>query len=305
MGRGVRSGWTARAAALIAVLLCSWTMPAQAYTAAGDRVFPAMLVLPQFAPGNELYNWDETLPQSPAGIGTPWHETNATLGMQKTITDRLGVTVEETWTQLKTVKAGDLDGTQNLDTELKYLAIDSQAHEFLLTLGVDREFGGTGAARVGAFASGATTARLYLSKGLGDLDIGPLRPFAVGTLFGYQIADAAPRPNLYTPGFFVEYSIPYLESKVQSTPLPEFFRHLTPITEVQFTIPSGTSYGARMTALIAPGVSYAGEGWELAGEALISGTHATGRGVGAIALLHVSLDYLFPETIGRPLLSAP
>jgi hypothetical protein len=305
MGRGAKSNRRARGAALVAAFFCAAVSSAHAYTAAGDRLFPATLILPQFAPGNEFYNWDETLPQSPAGLGTPWHETNATLGMQKTITDRLGVTIEETWTQLKTVKAGDLDGMQNLDTEVKYLTIDSQAHEFLMTLGVDREFGGTGAARVGAFASAATTPRLYLSKGLGDLDIGCLRPLAVGALFGYQIADAAPRPDLFTPGLFVEYSIPYLESKVRDTPLPEFFRRLTPITEVQFTIPSGTSYGARTTALIAPGVSYAGEGWELAGEALISGTHATGRGVGAIALLHVSLDYLFPETIGRPLFSAP
>lgn len=277
---------------------------ARAYTAAGDRTFPATLVLPQFAPGDEFYNWNETLPQTPNGIGSPWHETNLTGVLTKTITDRLGIVVEMTWTSLRTVKLGTQAGWQNLDTEVKYLAIDDQQHEFLMTVGADREFGDTGAARVGADTSGATTPRLYFEKGLGDLDIGYLRPLAIGGLLGYQVADSAPRPNLYTPGFFVEYSIPYLESKVQAVNLPEFFRRLTPMTEVQFTVPSGTSFGARTTALIAPGISYAGEGWELGTEALFSGTAATGRGIGGIVQLHLALDYLYPDTIGRPLFSS-
>lgn len=302
--RWQRQALAAAALATAACVVCA-AREAGAYTAAGDRVFPSTLVLPQFAPGDELYNWDETQPQTPSGPGTPWHDTNATIGFDKTITDRLGVVIEETWTELKTVKTGPQWGMQNLDTEVKYEAIDNQPHEFLMTLGLDREFGGTGAARVGAFASGATTPRLYLEKGMGDLDIGPLQPLAFGALFGYQVADGEPRPSLYAPGFFVEYSIPYLESKVETLDLPEFIRHLTPMTEVQFTIPSGESFGARTTALIAPGISYAGAGWELAAEALISGTNATGRGVGIIAQLHIALDYLAPETIGRPLFSGP
>src|SRR5439155_18232960 len=146
---------------------------------------------------------------------------------------------------------------------------------------------------------------VFFGKGLGDLDIGMLRPLAIAGLAGYQIADSRPRPNLVTAGLVVEYSIPYLQSKVQSLDLPEFIRGLTPMTEIQWTIPGGQSFGAQSTALIAPGVSYAGPGWELAIEALIPATRATGRGVGAIAQLHLSLDYLAAETIGRPLFSAP
>jgi hypothetical protein len=296
-----------RAPAALATALCALLVArsAGAYTAAGDRIFPSTLVLPQFAPGEELYIWGETQPQTPSGTGTPWHDTSATGGFDKTITDRLGIAVEETWTELKTVKKGPQWGMRNLDTEVKYQLVDDQPHEFLMTFGLAREFGGTGAERVGAFAAGATTPRLYVEKGLGDLDIGLLRPLAFGAMFGYQIADAAPRPNLYTPGFFVEYSMPYLESKVETFALPEFFRHLTPITELQFTVPNGESFGARATALIAPGISYAGEGWELGAEALFSGTDATGRGVGVIAQLHLALDYLLPDTIGRPLFSHP
>ena len=296
------------AMAAVAALVLAVGSPANqafAYSATGDRLFPATLVLPQIAPGDEFYIWADTLPQTPAGDGTGTRQSNFTAVYAKTITDRLGIVVEEGWTRLDRLGHGSWSAMQNLDTEIKYLAIDDQRHEFLLTLGLDREWGGTGAQRVGAFSSGATTPRVYFGKGLGDLDIGFLRPLAVAGLVGYQIADSPPRPNLVTSGFVVEYSIPYLQSKVQSLDLPEFVRGLTPMTEVLFTTPAGRSFGARTTALIAPGLSYAGAGWELAIEGLVPASRATGRGVGAIAQFHLSLDFVAAETIGRPLFSAP
>jgi hypothetical protein len=305
---GLGESGAARAMAAVAALVLSVGSPANpafAYSATGDRLFPATLVLPQIAPGDEFYVWADTLPQTPSGDGTGTRQSNFSAVYAKTITDRLGVVVEETWTRLDRVAKGSWSAMQNLDTEIKYLAIDDQPHEFLLTLGLDREWGGTGAQRVGAFSSGATTPRVYFGKGLGDLDIGYLRPLAVAGLVGYQIADSPPRPDLFTAGFVVEYSIPYLRSKVHSLDLPEFVRGLTPMTEVLFTIPAGRSFGARTTALIAPGLSYAGAGWEFAIEGLVPASRATGRGVGAIAQFHLSLDFVAAETIGRPLFSAP
>jgi hypothetical protein len=235
----------------------------------------------------------------------PTHAGNLTATYTKTITDRLGLVIDETWTRLDLAGGGAAYGWQNHDMALKYLAVLDPPHEFLLTLGLDREFGGTGAARVGATRSGATTPTVFFGKGLGDLDIGFLRPLAIAGFVGYQAADSPPRPNLVTSGFVVEYSIPYLQSKVQSLDLPDFVRELTPMTEVLFAVPAGRSFGARTTALIAPGLSYAGAGWELAVEGLVPASRATGRGVGAIAQFHLSLDYLLGETIGRPLFSTP
>ena len=287
---------------LIAALLLPGSTVA--YTAAGDRLFPATLVIPQIAPGDEFYINTMTLPQTGGPPGAVNRNTGTTGVYTKSITDRLSFTVDETYTKLGRVGAGAQYGWLNFDTELKYLAIDDLAREFVLSLGLDREFGDTGAGRVGASTSGATTPRLYFGKGLGDLDIGNLRPLAVAGFVGFQAADQRPRPNLATGGFVVEYSIPYLQSKVQSYDLPDLIRNLTPMTEVSFTTPVGTSFGARTTMLIAPGVSYAGEGWEFGIEALVPLTRATGRGVGVTAQLHLSLDFLFPDTIGRPLFAA-
>lgn len=296
------------AAAVSALLLLGFGVfgsTAFAYTSAGDRLFPATILLPQISPGDEFYTNVMDLPLTPSGIGTPDHQTNLNAVFAKTITDRLGVFVEETYTRLGTVGHGTLSGWQNFDMSLKYLTVLDLPHEFLFTVGLDREFGDTGARRVGASPSGATTPQLFFGKGLGDLDVGYLRPVALTGFAGYQAADSRPRPDTAVGGLVLEYSIPYLQSKVQSFDLPEIIRSLTPMTEFQFSTPAGQSFGTRTTALFGPGVSYAGEGWELAVEALVPATRATGRGVGVTAQLHLALDFLAPDTIGHPLFSAP
>jgi hypothetical protein len=278
---------------------------AAAYTASGDRNFPATLILPQLAPGDEFYLNYNTLPLSSNGAGTQTRSTDFSATYGKTITDNLGVFLEETYTGNAVEGADGLWGWQNQDLSIKYLAVNNLGHEFVMTLGLDREIGGTGAVRVGASPSGATTPQLYFGKGMGDLDIGYLRPLAVTTFSALTFADTAPRPDMVSNGFAVEYSIPYLQSKVRSYDLPAPIDHLTPITEVLFTSPVGRSYGSRSTALIAPGVSYAGQGWEFAVEAQVPATRATGSGVGVTAQLHIALDFFFSDSIGKPLFSSP
>jgi len=277
---------------------------AGAYTAAGDRLFPATGITPQIAPGDEFYVWGWTVPLAGGAVGAPDRASNFGAVFDKMITERLGIHFEDSWFRLDRVGAASWDGFANFETELKYAAINNRQHEFLLTLGLNREWGGTGTRRIGASRIGATEPRVYFGKGLGDFDIGYLRPLAVTGFVGYQFADSPPRPDLVDAGFVVEYSIPYLQSKVRSFDVPPLIRGLTPMTEVRFTIPAGRSFGARTTALIAPGFSYAGEGWEFLLQALVPATDATAAGAGVRAQLHLSLDYLFPETIGRPLLSA-
>jgi hypothetical protein len=296
-------GLTLGLAAAIGGVACA--PGAFAYTAAGDRQFPATLLLPQLTPGDEFYVNYNTLPLHSGGPGTADRSSNLTATYMKTITDNLGIVIEETYTRIEQAGAGTLYGWQNLDAEIKYEAVNDPARELIMTLGLDRETGGTGAARVGASPSGATTPRIYFGKGFGDWDVGYLRPLAVTGLAGVQFADTPPRPDLVTTGFVVEYSIPYLQAKVQSLDLPDIVRHMTPMTEITVTAPAGKSYGARTTAVIAPGVSYAGEGWEFAVEAQVPATRATGSGLGVTAQLHLALDYLFPNTIGKPLFSSP
>lgn len=215
------------------LMIFAFLPPAHAYLASGDRVFVPTVVLPQqIAPGNDFYMWGSN---QPLVGGADISEFNGTITKQ--ITERLGVTLDDIWTRTGIPGAGPNYGFLNLDGEIKYLAVYDKPHEFLLSVGLDHEFGGTGAVRTGAFNSSANTPRIYFGKGLGDLDIGYLRPLAITGLVGYQLADTAPRPNQVQAGVSIQYSIPYLELKVQSLRLPEPLRGLSPITEIFFTVP--------------------------------------------------------------------
>lgn len=289
--------------AMLALGLCISCRSALAYSAAGDRLFPATAWLPQIAPSDALYAWGWTLPLDGDTPGAGKRVSSIALAFNKTITERLGFVIENTWSHMDRIGMHAWEGWKNLDTEIKYLAIDSHPHEFLLTFGVDREFA-TGDTRLGASSSGATTPRIYFGKGLGDLDIGNLRPLAVTGLIGYQFADSFPRPDRVTMGLVVEYSIPYLQSKVRSFDLPNVMRGLTPMVEISLNVPSGRRFGARTTGVISPGLSYSGAGWEFHVAALVPLTHATAYGTGVIAQIHLSLDYFFSRSIGRPLFTA-
>ncbi len=299
----VRCFLLATAAAFVLHLALSPLSVARAYTAAGDRIFVPTLVLPQIAPSDEFYLIFST--QHPSAGS---RLDNLSEVYNKTLTERLSIGVQDGYNWL-TPKG--LDGWQNLDTTVKYLAVLDPADEFLLSTGINREWGGSGAtgvgaARIGASPKGATTPALTFGKGLGEIGPAYLRPFAVTGLLGYQVSDAAPRPDRWQVGLSLEYSLPYLESKVTSAELPDVIRALTPLVEVLLATPSGASYGYKTTITVAPGVSYAGGGWELGVEALVPATRATGSGVGAAVQLHLSLDYLFAGGfLGRPIFSAP
>lgn len=283
------------APALALILWLAAAASALAYTAAGDRTFPATILLPQAAPADEFYVTPESVPV----IGG--EATRLDFTFDKTLTERLGVQLSDGYTWLGRDNASTLSGWQNLQLVVKYLAIRDAQHEALLSLGLSREWGGTGAPAIGALSSGATTPTVYFAKGLGDLDIGYLRPLALTGVLGYQFADSAPRPDAVVTGLALEYSIPYLQSNVEALPLPDPVRQMTPLVEAFVVTPRESIGHVRESATLGPGVSYAGEGWEFAVEALVPLSRGAGSGVGVAAQLHVALDYFFGAPLGRPL----
>jgi hypothetical protein len=290
-------------ASLFVASLALFPVPAHAFVAAGDRVFPATLILPQIAPTDETYIQGATPFSGVTPIPLNTRRTDVIGLFGKTLTESLGIRVRDVYSRLDPVDASSRYGWQTLTATAQYMAVLDGPHEFLFSVGVDRQFSGTGAGRVqprGFSGVGATTPSIYFGKGLGDLDIGYLRPLAISGTFGYLVADKSPRPDVVMPGFAIEYSIPYLQSKVRAFDLPDLIRGLTPITELFLTTPAGQAHGTANTALVAPGVSYAGEGWQFGIEAMIPMTRATGKGLGVTAQFHVWLDYLFPNSIGRP-----
>jgi hypothetical protein len=262
-----------------------------AYTAAGDRNFPANLVIPQIAPMDAFWGSASTQPVA-GGDQTQFAGTYS-----KLITERLGIQLSDGITGI-----GAEYGAQNFTALLQYEMIINQTHEFVLSAEIDHEFGGTGSEHVGSPPQSATRFGLTFGKGLGDLPIGYWRPLAITGFVGYQAAEAA-RPKTVNTGFSIQYSVPYLLSKVANIDLPPFIRSMTPMTEIQFNIPAANNSGRGRALVIAPGVSYnEGTGWEFGIEAMIPAAKASGRGVGVVGQLVIQLDYLLSDSIlGRPI----
>ena len=284
--------------AFAAAFLVLLPVAAAAYTAVGDRVFPATILLPQAAPGDDLYVTPSTLPV-PGG-----NATNLTATLDKLLTERLGIGIQDGYNWIGRDNASTLVGWQNLLAYVKYEAILDPPHEFLFSIGAAHEFGGTGTRRVGAPENGATLVpTTFFAKGLGDLPIGYFRPLGLQGFATYQLSSGAPRPDNVLAGLAVEYSIPYLQSKVRAFDLPDLLRGMTPIVETLVVTPTRNRGGSTTAVIVAPGVAYSGQGWQFAIEARVPANSAAGSGVGVLAQFSLSLDYYFPDSIGRPLLT--
>ncbi len=285
--------------ALVCAGICPVLLPATvaAYTAVGDRVFPATILLPQAAPGDTLYVTPSSVPVSGGNA------TNLTVTLDKLLTERLGIGIQDGYNWIGRNNASTLDGWQNLLAYVKYEAVLDPPHEFLFSFGAAHEFGGTGTRRIGAPSNGGTLVpTTFFAKGLGDLPIGYLRPLALQGFATYRIASGS-APDNFLGGLAVEYSIPYLQSKVQAFDLPDLVRGLTPIVETLVITPTRNRGGATTAVIVAPGIAYSGEGWQFGIEARVPANRAAGTGAGILAQFSLSLDYFFPDSIGKPLFS--
>jgi hypothetical protein len=178
------------AARAAAVSLCLLPLAAQAHWVAGARIFPTTLTLDDPAVPDEAslptFTWQRSGADESGG---PSEAYGAGFEVDKRITTRLGVGVNDAYTVIRRSGAKTVYGWRNVQVALKYLAYVNPEHEFMASLGVIRELGRTGAANVGADNQGATTPTIYFGKGLGDVPVSWLRPAAITGTVGYSFAD--------------------------------------------------------------------------------------------------------------------
>jgi hypothetical protein len=119
--------------------------------------------------------------------------------------------------------------------------------------------------------------------------------------------------NAFNARFAIEYSLEYVQHHVKDIGLGAPFDRLIPLVEVTATTPLNRGFnrgtgltngtGHATTGVVAPGVIWAGQYFQIGAEAIIPYGQGQGHGVGAVLQLHFFLDDLFPNSIGRPLLS--
>ena len=298
---------------------------ANSHEIVGNRMFPATLTIDDPGVADELSL--PTVAMFKTGDDPSVKELDISGEYSKRITEDFAVSISPTWTHLY-APGGPMmfgaSGFQNLETTFKYRLYKNPEHEFVMSAGLNIEWGGSGAQDVGADRFTTYTPTFYFGKGFGDLpaSMGWARPFALTGQVGYAIpgqsatttvsidpdtgdqdVDTEFNPRVLVWGASLQYSMPYLKSAVVDLGLPDFFNHLVPLVEASLQTPVSNTFtsGTVTTGTISPGVIYIGKTYQVGVEALIPVNRQSGTAVGFIAQLHFYLDDIFPNSIGKPI----
>jgi hypothetical protein len=299
-----------------------------AHEIVGNRFFPATLSIDDPGVNDELSL--PTVDSFKTGDVPPVRQRDISAEFSKRITEDFAISFGTTYTFLGPIDptAAGANGFQNLETLFKYRVFKNPEHEFVMSVGLSVEWGGTGSSTVGAEPFNTYTPTLFFGKGLGDLPdtLSWLRPVAITGQVGYAIpgrnftttfgvdpdtgtltADTEFNPRVLNWGGTIQYSMPYLKSSVVDLGLPDFINHLIPLVEANLQTPVSNTLtsGTLTTGTIQPGVLWVGNTFQVGVEALIPINRQSGRNVGVIAQLHLYLDDIDPRGIGKPLFGGP
>ncbi|WP_454871941.1 hypothetical protein [Paraburkholderia xenovorans] len=290
-----RSGTPLRAASLAAAaagaLLCA-PAPVSAHAIAGNRIFPSTMAVDDPGVGDEA-NLQFGHQRAPGDNGDQSINT-FDFEYDKLITPRLAVSVDGTYALQNNPRARGFD---NFGVGLKYLLYVNDAHEFMTSIGVDAELGGTGSRAIADNFS-TISPTVYAGKGMGDLpdSLAYLRPLAITGEAGPALTTGAGQPNAFNYGFSVQYSLPYLQQHVRDVGLPQPFANLIPLVE----IPLSRSQG-QTTGTVNPGFIWINRYGQFGVEAQVPINRASGSHVGILVQAHIFFDDVAPATIGKPL----
>ena len=299
-----------------------------AHEIVGNRFFPATLGIDDPGVNDEMSL--PTVDSFKTGDDPPVRQRDVSAEFSKRITEDFAVSFGSTYTFLNPTDpmAAGANGFQNLDTTFKYRLFKSPEHEFVMSVGLSVEWGGTGAESVGAETFNHYRPNIYFGKGFGDLPdtLSWIRPVVITGQVGYSIpgrnstttfgtdpdtgdptVDTQFHPRVLNWGGTIQYSMPYLKSAVIDLGLPDFINRFIPLVEATLQTPVANTFtsGTLTTGTINPGFIWVGNTFQIGIEALIPINRQSGTNVGVIAQLHLYLDALDPRGIGKPIFGGP
>jgi len=194
------------------------------------------------------------------------------------------------------------NGWQNFDLGSKLELLQNPDHEFIASIGVDWDIGGTGGKSIGVDSFSTFTPTVFFGKGFGDLpDSLPfLKPIAITGEIGQSIPTEAADSNALQWGVAFEYSFLYLEQNVKDTGMPEPFRNMIPVVELVMNNPENRGGGAG-TGTVNPGVLWETRFFQFGAEAVIPINNHTGPNVGVLFNVNIFFDDMWPKIFGHPL----
>ena len=306
----------AAAAALAAIPLLD-SGKAMAHGFAGDRFFPATIQTDDPFVADEMSL--PTLTKDPTDP-TGGQSYSVEFDIAKRLTRTFGLTAAYEWDYFQPKGLPPTRGFGSLTTGAQYQLFVDGPRELMALAGLNVTWGHTGAVNSGGADDHTTLSpTLDFGKGFGDLPawLPWLRPFAItGNLSVDLPTKINSAGNLnqdaFNAGFAIEYSLEFLQHHVRDVGLGAPFDRMIPLVEITSTTPlnrgfnpnTGTTNatGSATTGLIAPGLIWAGQYFQIGAEALIPYGQGQGHGIGGVLQFHLFLDDLFPTSIGRPIL---
>lgn len=268
------------------VLLVALVWPGWGAFAGEDegRDFPKTLIFDEPGIDDEI-----SLPT----VQVAGQETDVDLELDKRLTNSVSVQINVGYTAL-----GRAGGWQNSSATLKFLGFVDRANEQLVSVSLVHEFGGTGAPRIGAAEAGSSALALNFGQGFASVVASPwLKPFAVTGVAGFSVPDSprrgAVQQALLSASLQYSFDVPGAGGGI-----PVLIRPLIPIMEATYAAPVQGQSAAH--GILAPGLIYAGEGYQVAAEALLPLTRASGTHLGVIAQLNISLAIFGTRALTRP-----
>jgi hypothetical protein len=269
----------------------------------GDRFFPPTMT------SDDPFAVDElALPtlisfNTPAGGGLPESRTfDAGFEFDKEIFPHFAVGISDDYLSQNGHGGPSAYGWDNIELSAKYELYHNDPHEFIFSVGVLGDIGHTGYVNTSdSFSTITPTA--YFGKGFGDLptSVDFLRPLALTGTLGQSFSTSAAGPNTFQWDFALEYSLPYLQTKVRDIGLPKLFGDMIPLTEFTFSTQENRAGRGHTTGTFNPGVLYESTYFEIGAEALIPVNHESGAHVGVIVQVWIFIDDLFPRVFGHPI----
>jgi hypothetical protein len=290
--------------AAVAGAACLAGSPAvSAHAVVGDRIFPATLTVDDPGVGDEFDTQFGHI-KTPDDNGDSMNVNTVSYEWDKLITQNLAFSVSSDYVSQNAPNGGSAKGWDNVTVGAKYLVYANARHEFMASIGLEAELGGTGAKAIGdSFSTLSPT--FYFGKGFGDLptSLSYLRPFAVTGELGPNLTTASSDngPNSFGWGFTLQYSIPYLQTQVKDLGLPQPFSNLIPVVEMPMSTCTAGACAGQTTGFINPGVLWLNRYGQFGIEAQIPVNRASGTHVGVLFDAHLYFDDIFPNSLGKPL----
>ena len=148
-------------------------------------------------------------------------EVDVGFEFDKLILPNLSLGVSEIHTFINPHGERRTNGWGNLELSLKYNAYVNEPHEFIASVGLRSEIGGTGSRSVGRESRSSFEPLFFFGKGCGDLPdpLSVLKPLVITGAVGQTFPTARGAANTLEWGFSVQYQLPYLQAHVKDVGL--------------------------------------------------------------------------------------